>query len=178
MTNWWSNQAQNEKPWSSRKREPLEETLFFGVKEWEQSIIRCAYVQDWHPAKSWAAHEYHSVTWHGGRGSVVNVVRLKDNLAVCGHRNAIAVGKGESLVVVKYAVQVLDPECVHRTVEDKPDVLTCVEGEEGGKLIDLHSITLLFKGSMTIPQLEWENTRKCEGLSLFYFTTPSCMALK
>ena len=76
------------------------------------------------PVHDGAAHEDHPVARDGGGRGVVDVVHLEDDLAVRGHRDAVAVGEGQRLVVVEDRVEVLDPDGVHRTVQHQPDVLT------------------------------------------------------
>lgn len=76
------------------------------------------------PVEARAGHVDHAVARDCGWGSVVDVVHLKNDLAVGRHRNSVAVGEGECLVVVQHRVQVLNPDCVDGAVQDQPDVLT------------------------------------------------------
>ena len=85
---------------------------------------RATYHEDGSPLETGAAHEDHAVARHRGGGRVVNVVHLKDDLAVGRHGDAVSIGKGQLLGVVQHRVEVLDPDCVHRAVQQQPDVLT------------------------------------------------------
>ena len=85
------------------------------------------YLQNRPPFQSGAAHVHHAHARHGGRGGVVDVVGLKENLAVWRHGDAVAVGQGERLVVVQHRVQILNPDGIHGTVHDQPNKFTCEE---------------------------------------------------
>ena len=65
-------------------------------------------------------HTSNTILQFGAMG----IAYLKDNLAVGSHGDAVTVGQGEGLVVVQHRVEVLDPDCVHRAVQQQPDVLT------------------------------------------------------
>ena len=49
---------------------------------------------------------------------------FEDDLAVGRHRNAVAIGQCQGLVVIEHRVQVLDPDGVDRAVQQQPDVIT------------------------------------------------------
>ena len=80
--------------------------------------------QDGFPVQNGAGHEDHAVSGHSGWRGVVNVVDLKDDLAVGGHGDSISVSQGQSLVIVQHRVQVLNPDSIYWAVQQKPDVLT------------------------------------------------------
>ena len=70
-------------------------------------------MEDWVPVQSRRAHVHHAIAGYCGRRSIVNIVWLKDKLAVRVHGDAISVGQCQRLVVIKYTVEVLDPQSIH-----------------------------------------------------------------
>ena len=92
-------------------------------------MIKIANLQNGLPIHDRGAHVHHAVARHGGRRRVVDVVRLEDDLAVGRHGDAVTIGQGQRLVVVKHAVQVLNPDGVHWPVQDDPDVFTLYGGQ-------------------------------------------------
>jgi len=70
------------------------------------------------------AHINHSVARNSRRRRVVDVVHLEDDLARGRHRDTVAVGQSQSLVVVEHRVEVLDPDSVDWTVQNQPDVFS------------------------------------------------------
>ena len=89
-----------------------------------------ATLQDGIPVQDGATHEHHAIARHCGWRSVVDVVHLKDDLAVGRHGDAVTVSQGQGLVVVQHRVQVLDPDGVHRPIKHQPHVLTLHTGGE------------------------------------------------
>ena len=79
------------------------------------------------PVQDGATHEHHAVSRHSSWGGVVNVVHLKDDLTVGGHGDTVTVSQGQGLVVIKYRVQVLNPDGVYWAVENQPDMFTLDE---------------------------------------------------
>jgi len=86
-------------------------------------------LNDGAPVENRAAHEDHSIARDGGRRCVVNVVNLKDDLAVGGHRDTIPVGQSERLVVVQHRVEVLDPNGINWAIQHKPDMVSLSENK-------------------------------------------------
>ena len=84
-----------------------------------------SHLQNGFPVEARAAHVDHAVARHGGRGGVVDVVGLEDDLAVWRHGDAVTVRQSECLVVVQHRVQILNPNGVHWAVQNQPDVFTC-----------------------------------------------------
>ena len=83
------------------------------------------HLQNGSPVEHRRAHEDHAVSRDSRRRCVVDVVHLEENLGVGRHRDSVAVGQCERLVVVKYRVQVLDPDGVDGAVKDEPHVVSC-----------------------------------------------------
>ena len=83
------------------------------------------HLQNGSPVEHRRAHEDHAVSRNSRRRRVVDVVHLEENLGVGRHRDSVAVGQCERLVVVKYRVQVLGPAGVDRAVEEEPHVVGC-----------------------------------------------------
>ena len=79
--------------------------------------------------ESGAAHVDHAVPGHCGRRGIVYVVGLKDDFTVWGHWDTITIGQGQGLVVVQHRVEVLNPDGINWTVQYKPDVFTCTDGQ-------------------------------------------------
>ncbi len=67
---------------------------------------------------------YHSTTGYGSRRGVVDIVGFKDDLAVRGHGQSVAVGQCKRSVVVEDRVEIFDPEGIDRSVEYQPYVFT------------------------------------------------------
>ena len=82
-----------------------------------------SYLKNGTPVQDRRTHENHSIPWDGSRRSIVNVMRLKNNLAVWSHGNAIAIGKGEGFVVIQNGIQIFNPDGIHRAVKNYPDML-------------------------------------------------------
>ena len=83
-----------------------------------------SHLQNRFPVEARAAHVHHAVAGHGCRGGIVNVVGLEDDLAVWRHGDAVAVSQCERFVVVQHRVQILNPDGIHGTVQDQPDVFS------------------------------------------------------
>jgi len=64
------------------------------------------------------AHVDHSITRYCRRRRVVDVMHFEDDFARGRHRDSIAVRQRQSLVVVQHRVEVLDPDCVDRAVQN------------------------------------------------------------
>ena len=76
------------------------------------------------PIQARRAHVDHSASGHGGGRGVVDVVRLEDDFAVRRHGQTVPVGQRQRPVVVQHRVEVLDPQRIHRAVQDEPNVLS------------------------------------------------------
>lgn len=50
-------------------------------------------------------------------------MRLKHYFAVRCHGDTIAISQSQGLVVVQHTVEILNPDCIHRTVQNNPDML-------------------------------------------------------
>ena len=81
-------------------------------------------LQDGAPVQAGAAHVHHAIARHCGWGGVVDVVRLKDDLAVGRHGDAISVGQSQGLVVVQHRVQVFNPDGIYWSIQHQPDVFS------------------------------------------------------
>ena len=80
------------------------------------------------PVHDGAAHEHHAVARDGGRGRVVDVVHLEDDLTVRRHDDTVSVRQRQRLVVVQDGVEVLNPDRVHRAVQQQPHVVSLQSG--------------------------------------------------
>jgi len=49
---------------------------------------------------------------------------LKDDFARRRHRDAISVSQRQCLVIIQHRVEVLDPDCINRTVQNQPNMLS------------------------------------------------------
>ena len=67
---------------------------------------------------------YHPATGYGGRRSVVDVVRLEDDLAIGRHGQPVAVGQRQRPVIIQHRVEILDPQRVHRSIQHQPNVFS------------------------------------------------------
>lgn len=83
-----------------------------------------SHLQNWAPVKHRRTHEDHAVAGDGSRGGVVNVVRLKDDLAVGSHGNPITIGEGQRAVIIQHRVQILNPDGINWPIQNNPNVLT------------------------------------------------------
>lgn len=59
------------------------------------------YLQDGAPAEHWGAHEHHAIAWHCSRRGIVNIVWLKNHLAVGSHWYTVSICQGKSSVIVQ-----------------------------------------------------------------------------
>lgn len=82
-----------------------------------------SYLKNRTPVQDRRTHENHAIPWDSSRRSIVNVMRLKNNLAVWSHGNAIAIGKGESFVVIQNGIQIFNPDGIYWTIKNYPDML-------------------------------------------------------
>ncbi len=69
---------------------------------------------------------------------------LKDDFAVGGHGDAVAVGQGQGLVVVQHRVEVLNPDGVHRPVQHQPHMLTLGTGARLGTMTLFQTVVFSF----------------------------------
>lgn len=79
------------------------------------------------PVEDGAGHEHHAVPGHSSGGGVVDVVYLKDDLAVWSHGDTVSVSQGQGFIVVQHRVQVLNPDGIYRAVQQQPHMLTLQE---------------------------------------------------
>ena len=54
-------------------------------------------------------------------------MHLKDDLTVGSHGDTVTISQGQGLVVVKYGVQVFNPDGVDWAVQNEPDMFTLDE---------------------------------------------------
>ena len=93
-------------------------------------------------------------------------MRLKDNLAVWCHWDAVSIGQGECLVVIQHTVEVLNPNGIHWAVQHQPDVLPLFglvrsppqSGEDAIRpIIGGHIETAKHLGSWVSVEGEWDH---------------------
>ena len=75
--------------------------------------------EDGFPVHDGAAHVHHAVPRYGGWRGVVDVVHLKDDLTLRRHRDTVAVSQRQRLIVVQDRVEILNPNGIHRAVQDQ-----------------------------------------------------------
>eukprot|EP00959_Pyramimonas_sp_CCMP1952_P212024 4437141-Pyramimonas_sp.AAC.1 len=76
----------------------------------------------------------------GGRGDG-EVLHLEDHVHGATHLDDLAVGEAELLVVVQHGVHVLDPNGVHRAVQQHPLAVARGVVREGAELVAQHAYT-------------------------------------
>ena len=93
--------------------------------EWPQvDYVGASTFEDRIPVHDRGAHEHHAITRHCRWRRVVDVVHLKHDLAAWRHGDTISIGKCQGLVVIQHRVQVLNPDGVHRAIQQQPDIFT------------------------------------------------------
>lgn len=92
-------------------------SLFNYTKEGIQS-----YLKNRTPVKDRGTHENHSISWDGGRRSIVNIMRFKNNLAVWSHGNPVAISQGQSFIIIQNGIQIFNPDGINWTIKNYPDM--------------------------------------------------------
>lgn len=74
----------------------------------------------WLPADVRIVREHHPTPRHGGRRSNCQILHLKQQGHLLGHRDTFTVNQRQDLVIVHHRVHALDPQCVHWPVKHQP----------------------------------------------------------
>lgn len=95
---------------------------FFSLSNYTKEGIQ-SYLKNRTPIKDRGTHENHSVSWDGGRRSIVDVMRFKNNLAVGSHGNPVAIGQSQGFIIIQNGIQIFNPDGVNWTIENYPDMV-------------------------------------------------------
>jgi hypothetical protein len=76
----------------------------------------------WTPAQVIDVDEDHTCSTDGGRGGDSEILDFEDETDLRGERNSVTVEKCKDLVIIEHSVHGLNPQSIHRTVENHPSL--------------------------------------------------------